>query len=339
MATWWHWSEQELDLLTEAAALSELRDNFKNEEAIYFPRLHWAYCTRDAMVMEWIEGARITESQKLAQWGIDPKHILAKAIELFFTQVFRDGFFHADIHPGNLLIDKQGRLVPLDFGIMGRLDAATRRFIAQILAGIGRRDYPAVARAYARAGYLPAGQPVEKFAQAFRGVCEPLFARGEDHSFARLMARILTITNRFDLEVQAHLLLAQKTMFQAEGLGRLIDTELNVWQSLTPLAVAYLAERRAPGPLLREKKRELQDRLADLARHASQLDRYLEEKWRASQGPSAWELARGGARAQLSPGPGRGRSSAFVRLKRLSWFFLGVVAGGLGVVLWLVQHG
>ena len=177
------------------------------------------------------------------------------------------------------------------------------------------------------------GQPVEKFAQAFRGVCEPLFARGEDHSFARLMARLLTITNRFELEVQAHLLLAQKTMFQAEGLGRLIDTELNVWQSLTPLAVAYLAERRAPGLLLREKKRDLQDRLADLARHASQLDRYLEEKWRASQGPSAWELARGGERArffrpaQLSPGPGRGRSSAFVFLKRLSWFFLGVVAG------------
>ncbi|MCH9735707.1 MAG: 2-polyprenylphenol 6-hydroxylase, partial [Actinomycetia bacterium] len=220
--TWRKWTLEETNLRYEAAAADLLRMNLAGEERFHIPEVYWMLATGDALVLEWIDGVKITDTETLIAWGIDPRQLLQRAIEVFFLQVFRDGFFHADIHPGNLFVTRDGTLVPIDFGIMGRLPVALRYQLAELLVGFVERDYDRVARVYVRAGFVPPGTSEEELAQACRAIGEPLFGVDLDKaSFARLLLEVISLTRQFQIELQVQMLLLQKTMIQAEGLGHL----------------------------------------------------------------------------------------------------------------------
>lgn len=230
IALYEEWTYRELDLTLEASSASQLAENMKDEKEFYIPKVDWTKVSQKVLTLEWVEGCRIDDFETLKRNGLDPKKLLGRSVDIFFLQVFRDGFFHADIHPGNLLIRQDGVLVPVDFGITGRIDLSLKNFLADTLVGFVTRDYERVARAHATAGYLPKGQTVESLTQACRAIGEPLFGNSlENVSFAQLMFKVISISDRFELPVQMRLLLLHKTMLQAEGVGQIIDPDLNIW--------------------------------------------------------------------------------------------------------------
>ncbi|MCH9780022.1 MAG: 2-polyprenylphenol 6-hydroxylase [Alphaproteobacteria bacterium] len=268
--TWRKWTREETNMRLEAAAADLLRRNLAGEEKFRIPKIYWISSSQDALVLEWIDGVKITDTATLQRMGIDSEALLQRAIEVFFLQVFRDGFFHADIHPGNLLVTRDGTIVPVDFGIMGRLSKEMRYYLADMLAGFVERDYDRVARIHLRAGFVPPQTSVDEFALACRAIGEPLFGIDLDKaSFAKMLLQIISITPQFHIEVQVQLLLLQKTMIQAEGLGRLIAPNCNVWRLVYPLASAWLRQNRRPDRLVREM----------MAARLSTLIQGLGEKW------------------------------------------------------------
>jgi len=237
----------EMDLRMEAAAASELAENFADDEGFRVPRVDWQRTARRVLTLERVSGIASDERDTLIAAGFDPDRILTIAAEIFFKQVFRDGFFHADMHPGNIFIDEGGDLVPVDFGIMGRLDRPTRRFLGEMLLGFLTADYQRVADVHFAAGYVPAGHDKAAFMQACRAIAEPIRDRPlAEISIGRLLGQLFEVTEAFDMETQPQLLLLQKTMVVAEGVGRALNPSLNMWQLAQPLVEQWMAENLGP---------------------------------------------------------------------------------------------
>lgn len=243
----------EMDLRMEAAAASELAENFVGDASYSVPDIDWQRTSRRVLTMERVAGIPLDDRDALLAAGHDLEEVLEKAATIFFKQVFRDGFFHGDQHPGNMFIDHESNVVAVDFGIMGRLDNKTRRYLADMLLATLAQDYRRLAEVHVEAGYLPRGPVVETFAQALRSVCEPIAGRAlEDISFARLLAQLLQLTEAFDMPVQPQLLLLQKNMLMAEGISRSLSPGLNIWVLAEPLIESWMRENRGPEARLRE---------------------------------------------------------------------------------------
>ena len=248
----------EMDLMREAANASQLRANFARSELLYVPRIYWDYTRRSVMVMERISGTPISDVESLRAQGIDLGRLAHNGVEIFFTQAFRDGFFHADMHPGNIFVGPEGQYRAVDFGIMGTLGEEDKNYLAQNFLGFFNRDYHAVAVAHLRAGWVPPTTRVDEFEAAIRTVCEPVFAKPlKDISFGRVLVRLFETARRFDMEIQPQLVLLQKTLFNIEGLGRRLYPDLDLWVTAKPFLERWMREQVGPQALWRAVQREI----------------------------------------------------------------------------------
>jgi len=248
----------ELDMMREGANASQLRSNFLDSKMIYVPQIYWDHSCREVLVMERIEGIPIRDIDAIRAAGIDLRKLAHNGVEIFFTQAFRDGFFHADMHPGNIFVSTQGQYRAVDFGIMGTLAEADKRYLAENLLAFFNRDYRAVAMAHLRAGWVPATTRPEEFEAAVRTVCEPIFARPiSEISFGHLVIRLFQVARRFDMPVQPQLVLLQKTLLNIEGLGRQLYPELDLWETAKPFLERWMREQVGPRALARALRREL----------------------------------------------------------------------------------
>ncbi len=264
----------EMDLRMEAAAASELAANFAGDPDFRVPRVEWDLTGSRVLTLDRITGIPIDERMRIVAAGHDPQAIVAKAAEVFFKMVFRDGFFHADLHPGNLFLGDDGALIAVDFGIMGRLDPDTRFYLADMLVGFLGGDYRQVAEVHIRAGYVPRNQPVAVFAQACRAIAEPILNRPlHEISVARLLAQLFQVTETFEMETQPQLLLLQKSMLLAEGVGRCLAPESNMWTLARPLIERWVAENRSPPARLQATVAGLAARIENLPALLDQLER------------------------------------------------------------------
>jgi len=237
----------ELDLVMEAGNCSKLRGNFKDSDALYVPEIHWEYTRKKILVMERIYGIPVGEIATLRENNADFKKLAERGVEIFFTQVFRDNFFHADMHPGNVFVDLPDKYIAVDFGIMGSLTVSDQRYLAENLLGFFNRDYHRVAKAHIDSGWVPANTSVEEFESAIRSVCEPIFDKPlKDISFGLLLLRLFQTARRFNMEVQPQLVLLQKTLLNIEGLGRQLYPELDLWSTAKPYLENWFKERLSP---------------------------------------------------------------------------------------------
>jgi ubiquinone biosynthesis protein len=260
----------EMDLRFEAAAAAELADNFRGDDGFKVPAVDWLRTGKRVMTLERVSGLPVDERQAILEAGHDVDEILRKAAEAFFNQVFRDGFFHADMHPGNLFVDGDGNLVAVDFGIMGRVDKSTRRFLGEMLIGFLTGNYRRVAEVHFEAGYVPADKSVDAFTQAARSIAEPIMGKPlNEISVARLLGQMFQVTETFAMETQPQLLLLQKSMLVAEGVGRRLDPNVNMWQLAQPLIEQWV--RQNLGPEARVK-----DAFTSLAGAAEKLPRLIQ---------------------------------------------------------------
>jgi ubiquinone biosynthesis protein len=244
---------QEMDLRFEAAGASELREKFADDRSFRVPKIDWRRTSRQVLTLERVGGIRVDDRDALVAAGHDIHRIMANAAGAFFNQVFRDGFFHADLHPGNLFIDAEGAIVAVDFGIMGRLDRHTRYYLADMLLAFLTGDYRRVAEVHFEAGYVPSRQSLETFAQACRSIGEPILDRPiNEISLGRLLAQLFQVTEQFQMETQPQLLLLQKTMVLAEGVGRMLDPSVNLWTLARPLIEDWMRENRGPEARFRD---------------------------------------------------------------------------------------
>jgi len=231
----------EMDLRLEAAALSEMAENIKEDPDFRVPAVEWNYTARNVLTLAWIDGTALGDRAALLAAGFDLAALGRAVIQSFLRHALRDGFFHADMHPGNLFVDAQGRLVAVDFGIMGRLGPKERRFLAEILLGFITRDYRRTAEVHFEAGYVPAHHSVESFAQAIRAIGEPIHNRtAEDISMARLLTLLFEVTGLFDMRTRPELLLLQKTMVVVEGVARSLDPRLDMWTTAEPVVREWI---------------------------------------------------------------------------------------------------
>jgi ubiquinone biosynthesis protein len=232
----------EMDLRFEAAAASEMAENFRTSDDLRVPAVLWQLTSKRVMCTEWISGIPVDERDAIIAAGLDPQKIAERAARSFFRMVFEDGFFHGDLHPGNLFVDTNGRLIAVDFGIMGRVDQTTRNYLGEMLLAFLNADYKRVAEIHFEAGYVPADKSVDAFAQASRSVAEPILGLpAAQVSVARLLAQLFKITETFGMETQPQLLVLQKTMLTAEGVGRSLCPDVNFWELARPLIEDWMA--------------------------------------------------------------------------------------------------
>ena len=237
----------EMDLRFEAAAANELYENTKNDQGFNVPKIYWNYTTKKILTLDKVEGVSIREIKKINDLGVDLKKLAENLIQLFLTQAVRDGFFHGDMHQGNLFVDPEGNIIPVDFGIMGRLDKNNRKFLAEILYGFIKRDYVKVAEVHFLAGLVPKDTSKEEFAQALRSVGEPIFGQSiKDISGGNLLAQLFEITEKFNMPTQPPLLLLQKTMVVVEGVARRLYPETNIWEVSRPVLEDWLKNIKSP---------------------------------------------------------------------------------------------
>jgi len=267
-----NWVTDELDLRMEAAAAAELADDMADDPYFKVPRVDWHRTSRRVLTLERVNGIPINEIDRIAEAGLDPKKVLARSARAFFRQVFEHGFFHADMHPGNMFVGTDGTLLPVDFGIMGRLDRNTRFYLADMLFSFLTGDYGQVADVHIAAGYIPRGQSRESFMQACRAIGEPIKDQPlHEISVGRLLAQLFEVTERYEMETQPQLLLLQKTMLVAEGVGRGLDPDTNMWVVAHPLIENWMVENRGPPARLRQMAEDAADfaaQLPELARLA-----------------------------------------------------------------------
>jgi len=257
----------EMDFRLEAAALSEMAENTRDDPDFRVPAVDWDRTARDVVTMEWIEGTPLHDRETLTAKGYDLPALGQKVIQSFLRHALRDGFFHADMHPGNLFIDADGRLVAVDFGIMGRLGPKERRFLAEILFGFITRDYRRTAQVHFDAGYVPPHHSVEDFAQAIRAIGEPIHNRtAEDISMAKLLMLLFEVTGLFDMRTRPELILLQKTMVVVEGVARALNPRLDMWSTSDPVVREWI--ERNLGPI---------GRLEDAAQSAGALVQFVGE--------------------------------------------------------------
>ena len=237
----------EMDLRLEAAALSEMAENTRDDPDFRVPTVDWDRTTHNVLTMEWIDGIALNDHARLEQSHVDLPDLGRKVIQSFLRHALRDGFFHADMHPGNLFLDDAGRLVAVDFGIMGRLGLKERRFLAEILLGFITRDYRRVAEVHFEAGYVPGHHSVENFAQAIRAIGEPIHNRtAEEISMAKLLTLLLEVTGLFDMQTRPELILLQKTMVVVEGVARGFDPKLDIWKVADPVVREWIERNLGP---------------------------------------------------------------------------------------------
>jgi ubiquinone biosynthesis protein len=237
----------EMDLRLEAAALSELAENTRDDPDFRVPAVDWDRTTNNVLTMEWIDGIALNDHARLEAAQVDLPDLGRKVIQSFLRHALRDGFFHADMHPGNLFLDEAGRLVAVDFGIMGRLGMKERRFLAEILLGFITRDYRRVAEVHFEAGYVPGHHSVENFAQAIRAIGEPIHNRtAEEISMAKLLTLLLEVTGLFDMRTRPELILLQKTMVVVEGVARSFDPKLDIWKVADPVVREWIERNLGP---------------------------------------------------------------------------------------------
>jgi ubiquinone biosynthesis protein len=269
--------EFEMDLRLEAAAGAELARNFADDETFRVPAIDWARTARRVLTTERIRGIPIGDKEAILAAGIEPRALVAIAATAFFAMVFRDGFFHADLHPGNLFVSPQGTLIAVDFGIMGRLDRTHRYYLADMLLGFLTGDYRAVAQVHFDAGFVPATESIDAFTQACRSIGEPLLERPlEQISVARLLAQLFLITRQFKMAAQPQLLMLQKTMVLAEGLGRQLDPGVNMWELARPLIEDWMARNRSGPARALLAAADAVDGLRRLPRLLNDLERVLQ---------------------------------------------------------------
>ena len=238
----------ELDLMREAANASQLRRNFADSDLLAVPEMFWDYCSPSVIVMERMHGIPVSQTQRLIDAGVDMKKLSRDGVEIFFTQVFRDGFFHADMHPGNILVSTDpatfGRYIALDFGIVGTLNDFDKDYLSQNFLAFFRRDYKRVAEAHIESGWAPKETRVDELESAVRACCEPIFDRPlKDISFGQVLLRLFQTSRRFNVEVQPQLVLLQKTLLNIEGLGRQLDPELDLWKTAKPYLERWMTRQ------------------------------------------------------------------------------------------------
>jgi ubiquinone biosynthesis protein len=243
----------EMDFRLEAAALSEMAENTREDPDFRVPAVDWDRTSREVLTLEWIDGTPLSDRTALQAKGFDLPGLARAVIQSFLRHALRDGFFHADMHPGNLFVDDAGKLVAVDFGIMGRLGAKERRFLAEILFGFITRDYRRTAEVHFEAGYVPAHHSVESFAQAIRAIGEPIHNRtAEEISMAKLLMLLFEVTGLFDMRTRPELLLLQKTMVVVEGVGRSLDPKLDMWRTAEPVVRQWIERHLGPGGKLEQ---------------------------------------------------------------------------------------
>ena len=236
--------EDELDLMREASNCSQLRRNFLDSPLLLVPEVYWDYCYSGVMVMQRVKGTPISRVADLREQGIDIPRLARVGVEIFFTQVFRDGYFHADMHPGNIFVGSDGRYIAVDFGIMGTLTDEDKNYLAQNFLAFFRRDYKRVAEAHVEAGWAPKDTRVADFETAIRAVCEPIFDKPlKEISFSRVLLRLFQTSRQFNVEIQPQLVLLQKTLLNIEGLGRDLDPDLDLWTTAKPYLENWMAEQ------------------------------------------------------------------------------------------------
>jgi ubiquinone biosynthesis protein len=241
----------ELDLIREASNAAELKRNFKGSSRLYVPEVYWSWARRNVMVMERIYGTPIGNIDELREQGIDMKQLAENGVDIFYTQVFRHNFFHADMHPGNIFVSPEGQYIAVDFGIMGTLSPDDKRYLAENFIAFFNRDYRRVAELHLESGWVPADTRVDEFEAAIRSVCEPNFNKPlKDISFGHVLLRLFQTARRFNMVVQPQLVLLQKTLLNIEGLGRQLYPDLDLWQTAKPFLETWMKEQVGPRAFL-----------------------------------------------------------------------------------------
>ncbi len=248
----------ELDLQREAANASQLRRNWEDSDILFVPEIYWDLTSKNVLVMERIHGTPISDIEAIKRQGISMKKLGEQGVEVFFTQVFRDNFFHADMHPGNIFVEPSGRYIAVDFGIVGSLTTDDQRYLAENLLAFFNRDYRRVAELHVESGWVPQGTRVEEFEAAIRTVCEPIFNKPlSEISFGHFLLNLFQTARRFDMEVQPQLVLLQKTLLYIEGLGRQLYPELDLWSTAKPYLEEWMEQQVGPKAFARKLKKNL----------------------------------------------------------------------------------
>jgi ubiquinone biosynthesis protein len=255
----------EMDLRLEAAAIAEMAENIRDDPDFRVPAVDWERTARNVLTLEWIDATPLSDRERLAAKGFDLKHLARALLQTFLRHALRDGFFHADMHPGNLFVDDAGNLIAVDFGIMGRLGPTERRFLAEILYGFITRNYRRTAEVHFEAGYVPSRHSVDSFAQAIRAIGEPIHNRpASEISMAKLLTLLFEITGLFDMRTRPELLMLQKTMVVAEGVARSLDPNLDMWATAEPVVRQWVERHLGPA-----------GRIEDAAEGAAEVGRFL----------------------------------------------------------------
>jgi len=245
----------ELDLMREAANASQLRRNFKDSEKLYIPEVYWDHCRKNIMVMERIHGTPIGNIDALIEKNINLQQLSERGVEIFFTQVFRHSFFHADMHPGNIFVADNGQYIAVDFGIMGTLNDTDQRYLAENFLAFFNRDYRRVAELHVSSGWVDKDTRIDEFETAIRAVCEPIFDKPlKDISFGQLLLNLFQTARRFNMEVQPQLILLQKTLLNIEGLGRQLYPELDLWKTAKPFLEQWMKDKIGPRSFFKHLK-------------------------------------------------------------------------------------
>ncbi len=310
----------ELDLLREAANAAQLRRNMQDLNLVMIPEMFWDYCMPDVMVMERMKGVPIGQSQRLRDASVDMKKLARDGVTIFFTQVFRDGFFHADMHPGNIQVslapETFGRYISLDFGIVGTLTEVDKEYLAHNFSAFFQRDYKRVAELHLESGWVPATTRVDELEAAIRACCEPYFDRPlKEISLGLVLMRLFQTSRRFHVEIQPQLVLLQKTLLNIEGLGRELDPELDLWSTAKPFLEKWMLEQVGPEKLLAQLKAEA----PAYAKLLPVLPRLLAQYLKAPSGPSRHDL-----------------DALLAEQKRTNRLLQSLIYGGLGFVLGLI---
>ncbi len=310
----------ELDLVREAASAAQLRRNMAGLDLVLIPEMYWDYCTSDVIVMERMVGIPISHTAALREAGVDIPKLARDGVTLFFTQVFRDGFFHADMHPGNIQVsvapDTFGRYISLDFGIVGTLTEIDKEYLAQNFTAFFRRDYKRVAELHVESGWVPASTRIDELESAIRAVCEPYFDRPlKEISLGMVLLRLFQTSRRFQVEIQPQLVLLQKTLLNVEGLGRQLDPELDLWNSAKPFLEKWMLEQVGPQKLLNQ----LKDQAPRYATLLPELPRLLHDFLK-----------------NRPNGQQRHLEELLIEQKRTNRLLQGLIYGGLGFAVGLV---
>ena len=251
-------TDSELNLLLEAGHCSHLGENFNDKKLLIVPCVYWDHCHENIMVMERMDGIPISNISLLKKNKVDIPLLAKNGVEIFFTQVFRDGFFHADMHPGNIQVRKDGKYIALDFGIMGSLNEEDKKYLARNFVCFFKRDYRGVAEVHVESGWVPPETSVDEFENAIRSVCEPIFDKPlKEISFGKLLIRLFQTSRQFNMEIQPQLTMLQKTLLNVEGLGRYLDPDLDLWKTARPFLERWLKKETGPKKILENIKKDI----------------------------------------------------------------------------------